>query len=121
MHHAGPSFGLFEQPDEGETGEAEQGHVAEVIDIRPQACLRIKRAVENRVSAFRIRNELAKYGESVLEDRIRGRERVDELTAMQLFVAGDDGVHHRDADASSDVAEQVVETAGVADLFVGQL
>ena len=72
MYHAGPSFGLFEQPHEGKTCEAEQGHVAEVVDIRPQACLRIKRAVENRVSAFRIRNELAEYREPVLEDRIRG-------------------------------------------------
>ena len=37
---------------------------------------------------------------------------------MQLLVTRDHRVHDRDADAAADVAEQVVESAGVADLFI---
>jgi len=45
-------------------------------------------------------------------------QRSRQFSAMYLCVTRDDGVHHRDSDAAADVAEQVVQSAGVADFFV---
>ena len=56
----------------------------------------------------------------VLERGIGGRQGVHHFILMQLGVAGHDGIHKRYADAAADVAEQIVETAGVANLLVGK-
>src|SRR5436305_9627133 len=45
---------------------------------------------------------------------------MDELAAMKLLVAGHNGIDDRNSDASADIPQQVVKTAGVADLFVFQ-
>src|SRR4051812_49968582 len=47
-------------------------------------------------------------------------QRMDELAAMKLLVAGHNGIDDRNSDASADIPQQVVKTAGVADLFVFQ-
>jgi len=39
---------------------------------------------------------------------------------MKLFVPRDDRIYDRDPDAASNVADQIVEAAGVADFFVLQ-
>jgi hypothetical protein len=45
---------------------------------------------------------------------------VSEFEAMRLAVASHDGVDHGDSHASTDVAKQIVEPAGVSDLIFGQ-
>src|ERR1700693_195211 len=47
-------------------------------------------------------------------------QRSRQFAAMQLFMASDNGVDHRDSDASPDVPQQIVKAAGIANFFVLQ-
>src|ERR1700742_4362069 len=49
-----------------------------------------------------------------------GGEIACEIDAMRLRVASDDCIDDGDADAAADVAEEIVEAAGVADLLVAE-
>src|SRR6516164_3867445 len=43
-----------------------------------------------------------------------------EFGAMQLLAAGNQSVDHGDADAASNIAQQVVQSAGIADFLVSK-
>src|SRR5579862_3260692 len=42
------------------------------------------------------------------------------FTAVQLFVARNDRINYGNPDASADIAQQIVKSAGIADFFILQ-
>lgn len=46
------SYGFFQGEDDGDAGEAHQGHVAEVVDVGPEPRLGIEGHVDESVSAL---------------------------------------------------------------------
>src|SRR5579871_3851348 len=122
------AYSFLEGEDDGDASEADEGHVAEVIDVRPQAGLPIHCEADEGISALHgvssggsLRGEIGLHASErslhVGPRRIYGDH---QFIAMHLLVARDDRVYDGNTDAASDVAQKVVESAGVADLFVLQ-
>src|SRR5882757_6079000 len=65
-----------------------------------------------------IKHFAAQRGMKRVEEQPASRHVTSQIHAMHLRVARHDGVDHGNADATADVAQQVVQAAGVADLLV---
>src|SRR5579875_811746 len=63
-------------------------------------------------------NDALKSGYMLLRDGVARVQRVDHFRAVHLLMSRDDGVHNGNAHASTYVAQQVVETARIANLLI---
>ncbi len=84
-----------------------------MIEHRERAALR--QHWTRRIGRFQ--NSL-EYRELMLDQTIGRSEGMHQFAAMHLFVSRNDGVDERNSDAASDVAQQIIEAAGIADLLI---
>ena len=108
--------------------EASQCHVAEVIHVGPQTRLSTQGLIDKSIGALQGCRGRGSLGAQICLHALDGSldrdtsrsERMDQFVAMNLFVPRDNRVHHGDSNAASDIAQQIIEAAGIADLFVLQ-
>ena len=117
-------FYLFEEPDDAYAEEAEEREPAEDVDEGPERGLATELLVEcglGGIDGVRlsvgVSQELGHAAEGVLKLLASARDIVDDLILMDVGAAGEQGGGDGDANGASDVAHEVEETAGVADLF----
>ncbi len=122
-------FYFFEEPDDADAQEAEEREPAEDVDEGPEQGLALELLVHRCLgggeavggaegSAADAAEESLQGTELVLELLAGDGDGVDDLVLMNGSAAGEEGGGDRDSDASADVAHEVEDAAGVADLLV---
>ena len=117
---------LFQRKHDGNAPEAHQRHIAKIVHVGPEACLGVQILRHEPVGAVeRVRRRGSMRGQVGLHAMDRALHRgsagiqgVHEFAAMQLLVARDNRIHHGNSDAATDIAQQVIEAAGVANLLI---
>ena len=116
---------FFQCKHDGNAPEAHQGHIAKIVHVGPEACLGVQilrhepvGAVERPPTRLHARtSRLACHGSCpapwFCRDPGSARVRCDAVAG-----ARDNRIHHGNSDAATDIAEQVIEAAGVANLFI---
>ena len=117
-----------EQKNQRNAAERKQAEQIKIIHERPQMRLRIKRAVNGRVSLLRcshrislMRKKIFCRGESLRESRVGCRQMPDHERLMFLCAAREHRRDKRDADAAAEIAHEIVKSAGVSNLLLAEL
>ena len=115
---------FFEEPDDSYAEEAEEREPAEDVYEGPVGSLTLELAVEGCLrrsegvgGAEGVGEELLQVAEGVLELLASPGNVVGDQVLMDGGTAGEEGLGYGDSDAAADVAHEVEEAAGVADLF----
>jgi hypothetical protein len=122
---------LFEEPNDADAEEAEQREPAEDVNKGPVGGLAAQLLIHRRLgggkgvgsaegaATWATTTEVALKGlELILELLAGARDGVDDLILVDSAAAGQERLRDGDTDGAADVAHEVEQAAGVADLFV---
>ena len=125
LHRRGHAL---EQENQRKGAQRHHAEQEKIIHIRQQMRLLVEQRIDGGVSLMRCGHWVGVVGEQVLragetfrEGPVGGGEVADQERLVRLRAAGERGGDERDAEAAAEVARQIVEAGGVAQLLLVQL